>query len=91
MNPRIKRLLSMFLALTMVFSPLPVSTSAASTTHLPSNKVEIEVGETATLKVSGIYSKTTWASSDDEIATVSSDGTVTGIAPGTATSRSDFP
>lgn len=85
MNPRIKRLLSMFLALTMVFSLLPVSASAASTTHLPSNKVEIEVGETATLKVSGIYSKTTWASSDDEIATVSSDGTVTGIAPGTAT------
>lgn len=85
MNPRIKRLLSMFLALTMVFSLLPVSASAASTTHLPSNTVEIEVGETATLKVSGIYSKTTWASSDDEIATVSSDGAVTGIAPGTAT------
>ena len=86
MNPRIKRLLSLLLALTMVFSlTTPVSASAASTTAASNNTVEIEVGETSKLKVSGIYSKTTWTSSDEAVATVSSNGTVTGVAPGTVT------
>lgn len=86
MNPRIKRLLSMLLALTLVFSLFtPITASAASTTAVDNNTVEIEVGETAKLKVSGVYSKTTWTSSDEAIATVSSNGTVTGVTPGTAT------
>ena len=90
MNPRIKRLLSMLLALTMMFSlTTPVSAYAAR-----NNMVEIEVGETNKLKVSDSYVKTTWMSSDTDIATVSSDGTVTGVAPGiatiTATNKSYF-
>ena len=86
MNPRIKRLLSMLLALTMIFSLLsPVSASAAGTTASTNNAVEIQVGETTKLKVSGWYTNTTWASSDEKIATVSSDGTVTGVSVGTAT------
>lgn len=86
MNQRIKRLLGMLLALTMVFSMIiPVSASAASTAHNPNNTVELEVGQTEKLKVSGIFQKTTWATSDQEVATVSDNGIVTGIAPGTAT------
>lgn len=86
MNPRIKRLLSMLLALTMVFSlTAPVSASAASTTAASGNTVEIEVGESKKLSSSGWLSKTTWTSSDETVATVSSNGTVTGVAEGTAT------
>lgn len=86
MNPRIKRLLSMLLALTMVFSlTAPVSASAASTTAASGNTVEIEVGESKKLSSSGWLSKTTWTSSDETVATVSNNGTVTGVAEGTAT------
>lgn len=85
MNPRIKRLLSMLLALTMVFSLFaPVTASAASTTA-SNNVVEIEVGESKKLSSSGWFSKTTWTTSDETVATVSSNGTVTGVAVGTAT------
>lgn len=86
MNPRIKRLLSMLLALTLVFSLFtPITASAASTTAVSDNTVEIEVGETAKLKVPSWYSKTAWTSSNEAVATVSRDGTVTGVAAGTAT------
>lgn len=86
MNPRIKRLLSMLLALTLVFSLVtPATASAASAAAVASNKVEIEVGESKKLSSSGWLSKTTWTSSDETVATVSSNGTVTGVAAGTAT------
>lgn len=83
MNQRFKRLLRLLLALTMVFFlMIPASVSAANNSG---NTVELEVGQTAKLKVSGFYQKTTWETSDQNVATVSNDGTVTGIAPGTAT------
>ena len=86
MNPRIKRLLSMLLALTLVFSLVtPVTASAASTTCVDDNTVEIEVGESTKLSSSGWFTKTTWTSSDETVATVSANGTVTGVAVGTAT------
>ncbi|MBQ2382464.1 MAG: Ig-like domain-containing protein, partial [Oscillospiraceae bacterium] len=85
MDPKIKRLLSLLLTLALVFSLTAPASAAASTTGASCNTVEIEVGETAKLKASGVFSKTTWATPDADIATVSSNGTVTGVAPGTAT------
>ena len=81
MNPRIKRLLSMLLALTMMFS-FVVPVAAAGTAD---NTVEIEVGESVKLGSSGWFTRTTWTSSDETVATVSANGTVTGVAVGTAT------
>lgn len=86
MNPRFKRLLSMLLVLVMIFSFLPpVTVSAASETAVTDQEIAIEVGESAKLKTTSRYQKTVWSSSDESIATVSSNGTVTGVAPGTAT------
>lgn len=85
MNSGIKRLLSMLMALIMVFSMItPVSVSAASNAASNAAK-EIEVGETIKLNVPGTYARITWKSSDNGIAKVSGNGTVTGVAPGTAT------
>lgn len=36
-------------------------------------------------RISGVFPKTTWSSSDESVASVSNNGTVTGIAAGTAT------
>ena len=84
-NPRINRLLSMLLALTVLFSLFaPVSASAAGTST-DENTVEITVGESALLHVSGLNAKVNWSSSDEAVATVSRAGVVTGVAPGTAT------
>ena len=85
MNPGIKRFLSMLLALTMVFSLItPVSASAAT-----NGPIEIEVGQSVKLNLNGFFTKTSWSSSDNGIATVSNNGTVTGVAPGDATITAD--
>lgn len=90
MHSGTKRLLSMLMALIMVFSMItPVSASAASTTASNDAK-EIEVGETTKLEVPGVYARITWTSSDNGIAEVSSNGTVTGVAPGTATITASY-
>lgn len=85
MDPKIKRLLSLLLTLALVFSLTAPAVSAAGATAASGNTVEIEVGGSVKLKSSGVFSKTTWTTSDADIATVSSNGAVTGVAPGTAT------
>lgn len=86
MKTIIKRLLSFLLTLVMMCSLVtPAYASAATETADSNAEVEMKVGETATLKISGICPKTTWSSSDESVATVSDNGTVTGVAAGTAT------
>lgn len=83
MPARVKRGLSILLVLTMLFALLtPVSAAAANTAE---QTVELQVGESKTLRLSGWQFGTTWNSSDEAVATVSSRGTVTAAAPGTAT------
>ena len=80
-SKKIKKLTCILLIFTMVFSlitPLPVSAATHSATT-------IKVGESIKLKLSGFSCKTTWNSSNEEIATVSSNGTVTGVSVGTTT------
>lgn len=81
MNPRIKRLLSMILVLTVLFSlctPVYAAGNAETVT-------EIAVGECVQLRAAGWFAHATWTSSDPSVAAVSSRGMVTGIAPGTVT------
>lgn len=85
MKTKMKRLLSLLLALTMMLSVItPVSANAADIIQLPDKTVELEVGQTTKIQVNGFFKKTTWTTSDENIATVSGDGTVSGIAAGTA-------
>ena len=52
----------------------------------PANKNGMEIGETTKLKVNpGSNYNTTWKSSDESVATVSSNGTVTAVGAGKAT------
>ena len=57
------------------------NTSAA----LNKTDITIKVGEKAQLKVSGVTTALSWSSSNSGVATVASDGTVTGVGKGTAT------
>ena len=67
-----------------VFSVLFLSVSVPAATKLNKRQLSIYVGGTYRLSpTSGKASK--WTSSDPSIATVSSNGTVTGISKGTAT------
>lgn len=50
-----------------------------------SDAIQIKVGETTTLSAPSESGTTTWKSSDTNIATVSSDGVVTGLSKGTVT------
>lgn len=91
MGSKIKRLLSMLLAFSMVSSlampavAVPVGRSGQI--------VQLEVGQSADLKTYQWFSTTTWASSNEDVATVS-DGVVTAVGEGsasvTATSTSLF-
>lgn len=57
---------------------------AATTVKLNSSKVSLYVGESYTLKLSGVKSKITWTSNNKAVATVSSTGVVKGVKKGTA-------
>ena len=77
----LKKIFVMFLSFVMVLSLLtPPLVSAASYTI-----TTIKVGESQKLKTSGFSWNTTWTSADENIATVSSRGTVTGVNPGNTT------
>lgn len=83
MKSKITRLLTMLLALTMVFACFtPVVANAA---EVKGNKVTMEVGEKVTLKVNHKYYTTNWTSSNSSVVKVSGNGTVTAVGAGTAT------
>ena len=81
----LKTILSLCLAVVMVFLILPIQTQAGSTVKLNKTSTTIYVGQTTTLKVSGTSKTVKWSTSDKKIATVSSKGKVTAKKKGTAT------
>ena len=84
MCSRTKRLLSMMLALTLVFSLIAPTVVAAATSS--GNRISLEKGERITLKAtSSILYRTWWKSSNSKVASVSGSGVVTAKGEGTAT------
>jgi len=68
--------------------PQPVQPVTVESVSIDSDELSLEIGETAKLNATVVpadaENKTvTWSSSDQSVATVSDDGTVTAIAPGT--------
>ena len=60
-------------------------TSKVKVLKMSTKEFTLEKGDTKTLKIYGTTSKVTWYSNDDSVATVSSNGKVTGKAVGSAT------
>lgn len=58
---------------------------AANNVKISKNKAGLYVGETLTLRIVGVSSTITWASSNKKVATVNTKGLVTALKPGTAT------
>lgn len=85
MKRALKTILSLCLAVVMVFSILPIQTQAGSTVKLNKTSTTIYVGQTTTLKVSGTSKTVKWSTSDKKIATVNSKGKVAAKKKGTAT------
>ncbi len=57
----------------------------AATLKISSTKLDLEVGQTKSLKITGTTKKVTWSSSKKSVATVSSKGKVTALAEGSST------
>ncbi|MHB8129250.1 MAG: Ig-like domain-containing protein [Mobilitalea sp.] len=88
-----KRLMKLVVAMIMVFAmlapvTLPVSgtvaVAEAATVKISKTKLSMEIGKTATLKISGTKSKITWKTDKKAVATVTSKGVVTAQSAGTA-------
>ncbi|MDF2907143.1 MAG: hypothetical protein K0R34_2464 [Herbinix sp.] len=77
-----KKLLSLLLTLTLLFTVLPVQAVDAAT-KLNKSKLTLDVGDTYKLKLSGVSSNITWSSSNKSVATVSK-GKIEAISGGTA-------
>lgn len=77
-----KKIISLLLVLTLLISLAPVQTVNAAT-KLNKSKINLNVGDTYKLKLSGSSSDVKWSSSDKTVATVSK-GKVEAIAGGSA-------
>lgn len=94
-----KKALALVLALTMVVSTFfgtavfaeSTAESDSDSFTLSQTELTILVDETAQLTVKDSGPTVTWSSSDESIATVDSDGVVSGVAPGTATITATAP
>ena len=82
MTQKKKSLLTVFLAFALIF--LFTSTVSAESIKLNKSKLELRVGVSTTLKVTGTSSKVIWTSSNKSIATVSQSGKVTAKKVGKA-------
>ncbi|MDD3172846.1 MAG: Ig-like domain-containing protein [Herbinix sp.] len=88
---KIKKLVVALLIVFAMIAPitLPVSgtyvVAEAATVSISKKTLKLDIGQTATLKISGTKSKVSWKSSDKEIATVTSKGVVLGYSAGNAT------
>lgn len=88
---KIRRLVILLLLTVLVVTPtsLPlVGTSViaeAATIKLSNKSLNLEVGKSKTLKISGTKSKVKWSTSKKNVATVTTKGKVTAISVGTTT------
>lgn len=81
-----KRLLSVLLALALIFTVLfPYKTAEAATGKLNVTVLNLKEGDSYTLKLIGTKGKITWKSSNNTIAVVSSNGTISAKNKGKAT------
>ena len=79
-----QKIISLFLIITLCFTLTPNTASAAAIKISKAN-VTVEMGNSATLKISGTSKAVKWASNNKVVATVTSKGKVTAIAVGEAT------
>jgi Bacterial surface proteins containing Ig-like domains len=85
-----KRIVAVILLFVFIFTIADIPaisnpvTAQAATLKISKKTLVVEVGKTATLKVSGTKSAVKWTTSDASIATVTSKGKVSGISKGTA-------
>ncbi len=80
-----KKLLSILLTLILCISIMTPSVTYAATIKLNKSKLELNLGDTYTLKLKGSSGTVKWSSSDKSIATVSKKGKVSAIAIGKTT------
>ena len=78
-----KKIIGLFLVLTLVLSLVPIQTATAAT-KLNKSKITLNVGDSYKLKLTGSKSEVKWSSSDKTVATVSK-GKVEAIAGGSTT------
>ncbi|HCL02436.1 MAG TPA: hypothetical protein DHW61_08475 [Lachnoclostridium phytofermentans] len=76
-------LVFILLVLASLFAPIMVYTQASSI-KINKNTINLDIGETFQLKITGTKSKAKWSTNNKSIVTVSSDGVVTGIKNGFA-------
>lgn len=88
-----KKRMKLAVALLMVFAMLApvalpvngtVAVAEAATVKISKTKLTMEIGNTATLKITGSSGKITWKTSKKAVATVTSKGVVTAMSAGTA-------
>ena len=79
-----KRVLSIFMSLIIIFIMAAPQTADAATIKLNKSKAKILVGKSVTLKLTGTKKVPKWISSNKKIATVSTKGIVKGVKKGTA-------
>ncbi len=79
-----KRLLALLLSFVMIFTILPMQVEAKASVKLNKTSVSVYEGKTVQLKLSGTKN-VSWSSSNKKVATVSSNGKVTGVSIGKAT------
>ncbi len=79
-----KKLVSVLLILFLVINVMPVQSAYAATVKLNKTNINLNVGKTYTLKVTGTKKTVKWSSSDAKIASVSTKGVVKGIKKGSA-------
>ncbi|MDF2844939.1 MAG: hypothetical protein K0R00_3365 [Herbinix sp.] len=74
-----KKLVSVLLILFLVINVMPVQSAYAATVKLNKTSINLNVGKSYTLKVTGTKKTVKWSSSDAKIASVSTKGVVKGI------------
>ena len=72
-----KKILSLLIVLTLVFTLIPVNVQATSNIKLNKTRLTLYVGSTETLVVTGTTEKVTWKSSNKKVATVNENGKIT--------------
>jgi hypothetical protein len=80
-----KKYISIILVLILITYLVAPQTAYAATVKMSKSKVELNVGVSSTLKLIGAKGTIKWASSDNEVASVSKKGKVTAIDAGKAT------